>query len=594
MGGFFMSIVNGIADGKNIFPEPFLNFNPGKNYDKVFHYIRDVWKNNPDTVIIHFYGRDITVSEFFDEIEKIARSLKSLGVGKGDTIVTNLDSVPEFIMLFFACELIGASVKNKIGAKASELVDLINEFDAKCFFTHDYISREDFDLIDNDTSLEQIFLVGAVDHLNGDYSSLSEANRNVIGKLYDNGKCASIYNNTSWNDFIQFGEGYSGEIDVELETDDNQLLFSAYTSGSTGSRQRIDHSSRAVLNMLDQMVSPSQQDVGRQTWWWPIYPPSFVAAIVAYMCLPLAQGQKIILDPYLNPEDIAENFMYYKSNKTGLVPYFLDILMKKIPEDFDMSFLEILGLGAEQLSEKALRKLIEWLEKHNCNAMISQGWGCSEACSNSTIANLDALLRGSAGVPLKHTKICAVDPDSMEVLPFYNEGILCVSSDSIMVGSSNYGDKIININGEKWLYTGDYGCVYPHGEVYVFGRNRIKTHNGGKVFPLDIENRVSRLDVIQRAIVVDRALGDETNEAGYTLYVVTQQGENVLDVYSRIFDELSTVLKNNEMPLDVVVFNSNFEVPTVSFKVDRNALHSIGVMTKISSEGALVKRRVKE
>lgn len=569
----------------------FAKFNPGKKIDKVIHYIKEVWKDSQDTVMIHFYGCDISASEFFDGVDAIAKSLKSLGVGKGDTIVTNLDAVPEFIMLFFACELIGANVKNKIGANASELVELINEFDAKCFFAHDYISSDDFEFIYNNTDLGFIVTVDSLAHLKGDYSSLTEANRNAINGLYANGKCNNdVCKNTSWVDFIQFGEGYNGEIDIKLEEDDDKTLFSGYTSGSTGKRKRIDHSSRAVLNMLDQMVFPSQDEVGSQIWWWPIYPPSFVAAVVAYMCLPLAQGQKIVLDPYLQPNDIAENFMQYRPNKTGLVPYLLNILMKNLPDEFDASFLNTLGLGAEQLSEKSLNKLVQWLYGHNVKPIISQGWGCSEACSNATIAMLDALLKGSAGIPLKNTKMCVVDPNTKMLLPFGSEGVLCIASESVMIGSS-CEDSYIYINGEKWLYTGDYGKIEADGNVFVYGRDRIKTHNGGKVFPLVIENKVSKLDNIQRSIVVDKTLGND--ETGYTLYVVVSEGENVLETYNRIFDELKTVLNDDEMPLDVVVFNSNFEVPTVSFKVDRKALHTFGTITKNSSEGVLTRKRKK-
>ena len=580
----------GILYGADFWGE-FAKFNPGKKIDKVIHYIKEVWKDSQDTVMIHFYGRDITASEFFDEVNAIAKSLKSLGMGKGDVVVTNLDAVPEFIMLFFACELVGANVKNKIGANASELVELINEFDAKCFFAHDYISSDDFELIYNNTKLGFIITVDSLFHLDGNYSSLTEANRRVVNELYTNGICIDdVLKKTSWREFIQLGEGYNGEIDIKLEDNDDKTLFSGYTSGSTGKRKRIDHSSRALLNMLDQMVFPSRDSVGSQIWWWPIYPPSFVAAIVAYMCLPLAQGQKIVLDPYLHPNDIAENFMYYTPNKTGLVPYLLNILMKKIPDDFDMSFLNTLGLGAEQLSEKALNELVQWLRGHNAESLISQGWGCSETCSNATIAMLDSLLKGSAGIPLKNTKMCVVNPETKELLPFGDEGVLCVSSESVMIGSS-CETSYIYIDGERWLYTGDYGKIEVDGNVFVYGRDRIKTHNGGKVFPLVIENKVSKLDNIQRAIVVDKTLGDD--ETGYTLYVVVSEGENVLETYNRIFDELKTVLTDDEMPLDVVVFNSKFEVPTVSFKVDRKTLHTFGTMTKNSSEGVLTRKRKK-
>ena len=118
-----------------------------KKYNKIIDYIKDTWSEYKDDIMIHYYGSDITAKDFFETIEKVAKSLKVSGLKKGDTIVTNLESVPEFIYLFFACEIIGVNVKNKIGADTKEIIDVINESNAEYFFTHDYTDKSDIQAI---------------------------------------------------------------------------------------------------------------------------------------------------------------------------------------------------------------------------------------------------------------------------------------------------------------------------------------------------------------------------------------------------------------------------------------------------------------
>ena len=77
------------VDGNDFFGNvPSLNI--AKNYKKVFDYIKDVWKDTPDDVMIHFYGSDLTAFEFFEQVVKVTKSLKMFGLNKGDTIILSL------------------------------------------------------------------------------------------------------------------------------------------------------------------------------------------------------------------------------------------------------------------------------------------------------------------------------------------------------------------------------------------------------------------------------------------------------------------------------------------------------------------------
>ena len=161
--GYLRKLCTGEIHGPKVgyasIDKPWLGYYPEemfyerKKYNKIIDYIKDTWAGYDDDIMMHYYGSDITADMFFKNVCDAAKSLKTLGLEKGDTIVVDLEGVPEFVYLFFACEMMGVNVKNKIGADILETVDVINESKAKCFFAHDYIYMEDVDVIYNNTCI---------------------------------------------------------------------------------------------------------------------------------------------------------------------------------------------------------------------------------------------------------------------------------------------------------------------------------------------------------------------------------------------------------------------------------------------------------
>lgn len=552
---------------------PEVMFANRKKYNKIIDYIKDTWNDSLDDVMIHYYGSDITAREFFEIVDSIAKSLKTLKLEKGDTIVTNLESVPEFIELFFACEMIGVNVKNKIGADAMEIAEVINESDAKYFFTHDYTPRDEIDVIYRETAVKNIIMINPVEYAKGDVSFLRPHIRECILSRY-NREISLEEVNVSWYEFVRLGSKYNGEIYVE--SDENTKMFSAYTSGSTGARKEVIHSSKTILEMLDQMIFPSPKNGERDTWFWPIYPPSLVAAIVAYMCMPLAQGKKIILDPYFDYRDIDLEIMHYEPNSTGLVPVFFESLIesKRIPDDYDMSYLKVLGFGAEALPRKLINRVEEFTSKHSCMAQLNGGYGNSEGGSEMTIAFTNEILKtGSSGFPLINTIVSVFEPGTEHELNYGEVGEFCKAGPGIMLGYASEEDTAKTVrmhsDGRKWLHTGDLGYITKEGFVFVFGREGIKVYSDKVVYPLIIENKVSDIDGIKNAIIVS---GDSYEHEGYQapyLFIVPMDGVDLENLLKEIEERLKEILLNEEMPEDIYLIDSK---PITHFKVDRKVL----------------------
>ena len=552
---------------------PELMFNERKKYNKIIDYIKDTWQGYEKDIIISYYNSNITVKEFFDNVEKTARSLKILGLNKGDTIVTNLESVPEFIYIFFAAETIGVNIKNKIGATIEEMVEVINDGNAKCFMTHDYMSGKDVDVIYNQTQLKNIIMVNPLEYADGDiYSLENHIKENILSK-YDS-EISKDIRNISWKEFMSLGKDYTDEIYVQ--SDEFTKLFSAYTSGSTGNRKEVIHSSKTFLEMLYQMIFPLPKPEKRDTWLLPTFPPTLVAIVVAFICMPLAEGKRLILDPYAKIEDIDLEIMHYEPTCIGIVPVFFDVLLdsKRIPDDYDMSYFKIIGFGAEPMTRKYTHKVLEFMKKHNCNANFNAGYGNSEGGSEFTIAfGADMILSGSSGFPLINTTVSVFKQGTEEELSYGEIGELCKSGSGIMLGYSTEEEtsKVIKIHsdGKKWLHTGDIGYITKEGFVFVLGREGIKVYSDKIVYGLTIENKVMDLDGIKSAIVVSGdSLKHESYQSPY-LFIVKEEDADYNELLVKIEDMLKSVLQEEEYPEQVYFIDNK---PIAHFKVDRKLL----------------------
>lgn len=548
-------------------------FAPKKRYNKVIDYIRDTWAGAEDDTMIHYYGSDVTAKGFFEMVESCARSLKAMGVQKGDTIITNLDAVPEFIYLFFAAETIGVNVKNKIGAGAEEIAEIVNESNAKCLFVHDYMAYADTAVIYENIALDHIIVVNPLEYSHGDVSGLRPHIKAHIQGRYV-GECTHDSRNISWHDFLKIGDSYDGEVYVL--SDENTRLFSAYTSGSTGARKEVIHSSKTILEMLDQMVFPSQPGAKRDTWLWPILPPSLVAMIVAYLCMPLAAGRSLILDPYFDISDIDLELMHYRPSTTGFIPIMLESLLdsERISDDYDLSYLRVLGSGAEPVTRNIAARYDCFAKKHKCSAQLTVGYGNSEAGSQMTIAmGTPLLMSGSSGFPLIKTTVSIFNPGTDIELRYGEVGEVCKSGPGIMLGYANPEDTAKTVwthaDGSRWLHTGDLGYMTPEGFLFVFGREGIHVHPGKTIYPLIVENKVSDIPGVKNAIIVSGDSREHTDFQAAYLFIVPFKEVNHEEFMANIEEQLRSVLQPEEMPEKVWLLDSK---PVTHFKVDRKWL----------------------
>lgn len=547
---------------------PVYMFGDRKKYSSIYERLCENWGYDNE-IIINYYDTLITSKEFFDKVDRVAKSLHVIGVKEGDSIAVSLEAVPEFLELFLACELLGCSIKNFMESIENN-IELIQGCSSDIYITHDYISKDDVEKIYECTGIKHIILIDPL---------FSATNRNgirdniyyAIQERYIDERSFNE-KNIEWKDFIQMG------INVEKlpSIKNGNVLFSAFTSGTSGKAKEVLHSSETLLGVIGQLALSPSHEKGKDTWLLTILPPTLVAVVAAMMFYPLVDGKQLILDPFCRVEDLDLEMMHYEPNCWALIPMFFNSLIesKRIPDNYDMGYFKLFGFGAEPMTNKFISKVQKFLDEHNCKAPFSSGYGQSEGGSGFTVCiDREMMAAGSAGMPYIDTIISIFKPGTDVELRYNEVGEICKAGPGLMIGYAD-GEKTEEAlkehkDGKVWLHTGDYGFMTPEGLLFVLGRKPINIFPNKMVWPLLLENKVLLCSGIKDAVIVSGRDSENIDYEVPYLFVVLEDKQDGSIVLNELKEYIENTFMPEETPKAIYVIDRK---PMSHFKTDRRFL----------------------
>lgn len=92
-----------------------LDYFQGSMYEAV----ERIARQNPNAVAFDFMGRSTTYKKMIEEIQRCAKSLRTIGVREGDCVTIAMPNCPQAIYVFYAANLIGA-IANMVHPLSSE------------------------------------------------------------------------------------------------------------------------------------------------------------------------------------------------------------------------------------------------------------------------------------------------------------------------------------------------------------------------------------------------------------------------------------------------------------------------------------------
>lgn len=520
-----------------------------------------------DNIAIHYYGTDISWKMFFEQTERIAKALKALGFGVGDQIPVFLRSVPEFLMILLAAEKIGARVVCRDNLP-HENAEAVKNAGASVVIAHDFISQDDIAAIEGTGDVRFLLLspyqsadrAQMPDYIHAEIQSYYDAPRKFAREVL------------SWEEFLALGDAYKG--DYLAESDIDRPLYSAYTSGSTGTSKQVIHSAHTMIGLIHQMAFYGSADDFRPVWLVTILPPCLVAVVNSMLLMPLASNKLLVLDPFCSVYDVDLEMMRYRPNGWPLIPMFMEILMnsKRIPADYDISHLLAVGAGAESFNNGQFKRAQKFIDKHNGKAVVTVGYGMSEAGSNCIFPNpMYPVGNGVVGMPIPLNNISVFEPGTQNELNYLECGEICVSGPGVMLGYDD-PEKTAQVlqkhaDGKWWLHTGDYGYMDENGVIIVFGRGNTYRYGGGYLSEIFMENRV--VDAGIEGIIDNFfVIIEDRKHPGYFepyLYVVLKDGYSVDNIREKVYNALNDF----EYPVDIIQIP---ERPFFHFKTNRVGL----------------------
>lgn len=529
-----------------------------------------------DTVAISYYGSDVLWKTIFEERDALAASLRAMGYGEGDQIPCFFRMVPEFFPLFYAIEMIGASVLCRDNT-VEENVEAVAKAQSTIMFTHSYISQEEMEAFLNGTAVKKIVVVDPL-------RSCEEKNLppHVAANLktYYSENPASGEALITWDDFLAIGKSYTGV--VAAEEDEMRPIFRVYTSGSTGPSKQVLHCAKTMLDSITQtnLFGPLP-DGSRATWMHTCLPPALIAAVMNMTIAPMTANQLLILDPYVHENDVDKSFVYFKPNGWPLIPLFLERLVRggSVTPDFDMSFFRVGGIGAEAYNNTQIKRAIKFLKDHNSPNRLTVGYGSTEAGSAMTFPMLPTqFFNSDVGVPMAKLTVSIFKPGTQEELPYNQVGEICKTGSGTMLGYDNPEATAkalqTHADGKIWLHTGDIGYMEPNGTVHVLTRGTSPRYGGGDLMIQPMENLVADANIegIDDQFFVNVP---DPNHAGYFepyFFAVLHDGYTMDDIR----DQVNDALEPFQRPVKMIQVS---ERPFFHYKTNR-----IGITKEIIAE----------
>ncbi len=510
-----------------------------------YDFLYDKNKNYINRNALNYFGRKITFKEMFDNINITENALRNYGVKKGDIVSISLPNTPEAVYIFYALSKIGA-VANMIDPRTSihGIEDYINEVDSKLLIAIDVAIPKLLN-IKNTTNIKDIITVSPADSLPLVMNLGFKAK--MFFESFKNKDNANNEKNNfiSWKDFFNSGKNKIKNFSTVDENVSELPVLIVHTGGTTGAPKGVLLSNKNINAMAFQsMQFPT--DLKREHRWLDIMPPFIAYGIGTGLHFPLCVGMETILIPIFKPEEFDNLLIKYRPNHISGVPsHWNSIINSKKLKNADLSYLITCAVGGDSMDKKLEVASNKFLSEHGCKYKITKGYGMTEVNGSIGRTTNENNIIGSVGIPFAKSNIAICDPETGVELGYNEQGEICMSGPSVMIGYFNNKKETDNIkrvhsDGKEWIHSGDIGYMTEDGNLFVVDRMKriIVRHDGFKIFPSAIESVIQSHPKVKMCKVV--GMPDIDNVQGELPCAYIVLNDNMVD-YSEFEKELSLI-----------------------------------------------------
>ena len=502
--------------------KPWLKYYAQKYIDQTlptlsaFDYVCHRNRNHLNDTALDYYGRKFTYADLIVNVKKTAAALRGVGVKKGDIVTVVSVMTPEVIALFYAADMVGATL-NLVDPRYSVegIHEYIEEVDSHLLVCLNVVYERCRQAAKR-TNVEKVIVLSPADSLPPVMA--------VGYKLTTPDKNKYASNVIRWKQFIKGGEGQSTAAEPY---DPDHACVVVHTGGTTGSPKGVMLTDDCFNGIALQFQAyPKLFHRGQKLM--NVMPPFIAYGFACGIHLPLVLGFTVVIIPNLDPDKLGSLVLKHKpEHMFGVPTHYQQLASDPKLRDKDLSFIINYAAGGDSLSRGAEQTVNDFLAAHGARYPIAKGYGMTEVSSAATVAAGLDNKPGSVGIPMVNTVVAAFEPGTDQELPIGQRGELCISGPCLMKGYYNKPEETAILlrrhpDGRVWAHTGDMGYLDEDGFVFLDSRIKrmIIRHDGFKVFPSMIENVVSRHPAVHQCSVVGCADKDHTQGRLPFVYIV--------------------------------------------------------------------------
>lgn len=480
--------------------------------------------------------RSVTFAELAGRATRLARLLRSLGIGRGSRFHAHLPNCIEFAECLFAGAQLGAvMVPTSPDSTPDDLAYVLSHSGATVSITEPALLPGVLEARDMAPELGEVLLARSGHPLTG--SRLLE-------------------------------EALAGESEepIREQAGAGDTAVILYTSGTTGWPKGVEVTHASLL-FAGEVVARTLRI--RPDDRWLVALPLFHGNALYYSTMSaLVTGASLALTESFEPARWARQVIRHKATLASLFATQVRMVLAQPATGAEGDASLRAAVFAQNLAE---RQVTEFESRFRCP--LVQLYGMTETVAPPLINPLYGDRRNaSLGRPVPHIPLRVIDSGGKDVCTGQTGQLLVggLPGRTIMRGYHNNADATADVLRDGWLHTGDYVHVDADGYYYFHGRSSdLLKPRVDNVSTAEIERIVMENWAVQECVAV--GVPDPIEAEAIKLYIVRQPGEPL--TREEVYDWCAQRLAEHKRP-KLIEFADTLPHTPVG-KVDRHALRSI-------------------
>ena len=471
-------------------------------------------KKNSERVSHNYFGRKVRYGTFLRQVDEMAVRLIDLGVKAGDTVTVCLPNIPEALISFYAVNRIGAvsSFVHPLSS-ADEMKYYIRLTTSRFLITIDSVLDKIGEFIDS-TRLIHVIVASPSDSMPLLMKTVYNFSQKKKGVIVSYPKAINA-KFISFHKLLKEGADktkkrfyfFSRRNLPDYASADSPAVI-LFSGGTCGNPKGIVLSNKN-FNALALTSKAAVEVIDKKDSVLAIMPIFHGFGLGVCIHTVQSSGACSVLIPRFNSKEFKNLIYKYRPTVLIGVPTLYETMINDSSfSKTKLGFLRVVISGGDTLTVSLKNKIDDFLRLHGARLQVREGYGLTECVTGTCLTPQNDYRDGSIGIPYPNHLYKIIDVNSTKTLGLCDEGEICISGPTVMLGYYNNEDETSKVifedeNGTRWLRTGDVGMMDADGFVYFRQRiKRIIVSSGYNLYPKYIEDVICAHPAVSLCCVI--------------------------------------------------------------------------------------------